>query len=847
MVLTTLKQNIQQLVNGITIKYSKKALAADTTESARAFDEYLSAYYKTDNFYTHLTYPYSVLSNCPSIIGYCESRALKNSTTVATELTTLARNPSLIPTNLTPSDSKFKTIQDEVLYKYRNYVLSTYEETNPYYRTLVGLPQVGNNNETLFVDTSILAENAIDYSKYTNYTISGRVVLHKLTDDDLYILETSGYIDDLKQKYPNLKYLNYLGFHKVDLVIARQARNFSILKIDKEGIPETVYSTFARIYEQCREYFMTVIYNRNMASMYDQYDDFMGLCIMVMTIQRFISNTFKFGVQRDLFDWEFIQNIYKAYNVPFIETLSIDHHIVLLKNLNNLLRHKSTDHVLFEICSLLGLSYVDIYKYYLVKDQLRDDEGKPIFIFKDKYDSDGNVIGKEIDYKQTYQLYFQAVDIEEDNIILALQDSSGGRRVDYSDMVSSDPYWWEDSELEELKYSEVFNYIETKYLSVNLMYKMTEMLFELSYAFRLILDKKESVANYTLSIPKIIPDINFNIFDVVVFMIALLCKKHKFSGNIITDPGLVAHIYGFDFTAADTDEYKSLLESLDGTDPDSVELKRYLTNMNISGDADVSELFTTLRNYNTFMVNKMREIQDIHKYRVYRRIFDITMTEDNMKELFGYTDADSNFVIDKSYEDYLHRAAPLLGGIVSSVADDDIQEYIEHTLSQLDVYVESLQYTHIVSGTDSPLLKALVSLLQFFKSYTVDISKFNIVYLFDSKRYNLIKMIEYINAIHVDMQLPDDSDFHYSDNIHLVSEQEFLSMLKTSDICTNIKSLVTNKDYVSRFIEIMNSLRVEETVDDVLNIVFSDNSHINKSMFKNDGINYNEKLFIISE
>lgn len=842
MALATLKRNIRQLVNGVTIKYSRKAADSETPSIANSFDEYLGAYYETDKFTTYSKYPYKVLKDCPGLIGYCENRASRFGTSVAIELRALASTPSMIPNTIAPSDSLlYKDIYDEILKKHRAYILNNYEELNDYYRTLRGLPPLGGS-DVIRIKTSILSEYGIDTTQYNK--VNNSVSIHLLSDNDIFILESVGYLNKIREENPNLEYLKHLGVNRVDIVTARQAKNFSILKINKADIPENVYTTFTRIYEQCREYFMSVIYNRNMSAMHDQYDNFIALCIMVMTIQRYVSNTFKFGVQRDLFDWEFIQNMYKSYNVPFIDSLAIDHHVVILKNLNNLLRHKSTDKVLFDICSILGLTYVDIYKYYLVKDQLRDDNGKPIFVYKDKYDEDGNVIGKEIDYKNTYNLYFQAVDIEEDNIILALQDTTDGNRVDYDEMVSGDPYWWEDDELEKLKYSEAFNYVETKYLSLNLMYKMTEMLFEVSYAFRAMLDKKDDIDNNLMSIPKIIPDVKFKIFDIVVFMIALLCKKHGFTGNIISDPGLVAHIYGFDFTAKDTEQYQTLLNSLDTKDPDSKTLKKYLDELNISSDVDISELFDTLRNYNKFMVEKMRSTNDIHTYHLYKDIFNITMTEDNMKELFSYTDGESNTVIATSYLDYLTHKAPMLGGFVSSVEVDDISGHLEHLLSQLDVYVEELQYTYIISGTDSPLIKALISLIRFFKSYTVDISGFNIIYLFDSKMYNLIRMTEYIKHIDARMTLPESTRYQYSDNVHLVSQDECRDILKNREIHKHTQSHITYGDFIKNFKDTY-SISLKETVLDSLNS--TDDYNTQSNSVEKDKLGFKEKLFIISE
>jgi hypothetical protein len=299
--------------------------------------------------------------------------------------------------------------------------------------------------------------------------------IHQMSDDEIYKIEECGLLAEIIEKHPDYKYLNYLSYHGIDIVTARITNNFGILKLTNTDIPDYFYNKFLQTYEECRQYFMTVIYIQNFSNSYKLYDNFIGLCIMFMTIQRIVSNTFKYGIEREFYDWSFIQNLYKMYNVPFVNNLPIDYHITILKNLNNLLTYKSTDKVLYDISSLLGYDRIKIFKYYLIKKHVLDENEKPKFFYKQKidddgfpvFDDDGNPVLTE-DLERMYDVYFQKVDIKEQNLALALQDEV--YKLKYDEVILDDPYWYDDKELQKMKYNEAYNYVETKYISLNLMY-----------------------------------------------------------------------------------------------------------------------------------------------------------------------------------------------------------------------------------------------------------------------------------------------------------------------------------------------------------------------------------------
>jgi len=617
--MNTIVKDIKTLVNNSTIKIDSVAKQYETLESISDSDRYISAVQKTDRFDLYSTFDIDAVGEAFT----SETGQLLIDEELQFQY---ANNPHLIP----------EQYKDKVLNKQREYIIRDYVEINDYYRMLHGLPNI-KTDESEFIR---LTDDQLSRSGIINYDY-----IHTFSNDEIYKVEESGVLNEIISQYPQYKYLNYLGKNKIDIVTARITNNFGILKINNESIPDYFYNKFLQIYEESRQYFMTVIYIQSYSNSYKLYDNFIGLCIMFMTIQRIVSSIFKFGIEREFYDWSFIQNLYKTYNVPFINTLPIEYHIIIIKNLNHLLRYKSTDKVLFDIASLLGYERIKIFKYYLVKKHKLNENEEPIFFYKYKKDEDGFFVfddnGKPVmveDIERMYDIYFQKVDINTDNLPAALQDTSNS--LPYNETIIDDPYWYEDANLTEMKYNEIYNYVETKYMSLNLMYKMSEMLFELTYGFRMIIDKKDEIENIMVTLPKIYLDTDFKLFDVVIFMIALMCKLHGFKDGLITTPSKISHIYGFNFDQNTIDEIKSII--LDNKKIIDQDLLNYFNNLTINEADDVNNLFIKIREYNNLIIDKMRSTNNIDQYRLYKKIFTISMVSETQTDMFKISYHDKN-------------------------------------------------------------------------------------------------------------------------------------------------------------------------------------------------------------
>ena len=141
----------------------------------------------------------------------------------------------------------------------------------------------------------------------------------------------------------------------------------------------------------------------------------------------------------------------------------------ICQNLNLWIQNKSTDKVLLDIADTLGFHNLKIFKYYLTKDRKYDVNGFPIFAYTEKFNTSTGEIEKIPNYQEMYDLYFQKVDITDNDFVLAYNDSRN--KKSYTEITETDPFWWNDEDIYNSVWETDYNIIEAKYLSMAISYK----------------------------------------------------------------------------------------------------------------------------------------------------------------------------------------------------------------------------------------------------------------------------------------------------------------------------------------------------------------------------------------
>ena len=144
----------------------------------------------------------------------------------------------------------------------------TFYCSNNYYRLINGYPPIETKPEDYHYITSKIADS---------YGIDKSIPIHKLQDyynlqkegegdRIINLIDGLGIIKQLKKNFPEEEYLNYIGSERIDIIKARKAKNFEILKLNRVTIKNNIFDAFIDMYDKCREYFCCTIFNSLQAS-----------------------------------------------------------------------------------------------------------------------------------------------------------------------------------------------------------------------------------------------------------------------------------------------------------------------------------------------------------------------------------------------------------------------------------------------------------------------------------------------------------------------------------------------------------------------------------------------------
>lgn len=908
--------DIRSIVNNVIVKINSYAEQYETADIKREADRYIAAYLERDTFNSYRGYSMDVLSKAG--IGNLN------------DLYDYSSNKHNIP----------RDKRKAVLKAMRQTVIDEYEERNDYYRELIGKPPIDTPEE----DFIYLSEKEMEY-----YEIDEVRPIHDYPKEIQIKLERE-LIPQLIELYPERTYLQHMGSKSVNLVRARQAKNFDIIFTDI-NLDSVFMRVFFETYDFAREYFMSILYNKAFKERYDLYDNYIGMHIMIMTIQRLIVDTIKMGIDRDFYDLISIKKLFNVYGVPFFEDLPLDYQRTIVKNINMLIRCKSTDKVLYDIANTLFYERVKIFKYYLVRERKFDKNGEPIFVYKEevldnspekfyikssnertyelavkgdrlvtiechvpyapesiymKDDTTGDtfrifMIDEEIaseyvepenqvfesvvmynenndkyklvvdnsklkteyssfnsvtvyDYKKMYDVYFQATDISENNVISTLETKYN--RYSYDEVVSDDVYWWETEELKEELFNREYTYIDTKYISVTVMQNLTKMLYETSYYLNLLVDHKNTTTDLEsrilnsdsmkygtdylyLNLDRF-STVPVSIFDSVMILCALVSKKNGMKGNVIVkSPAQILSVLGFNFELnfdlirQNIKKYKRIFKNQ--------EIVKYLDLLDIRTVKDIDILYNNFKNFAEFCSDMIATTNDINEYKAYKELYKVFTVRKDTTELFKMSDGN----IANTYLEYLYDKLPVIAKQIDEMHKDKTGVYIEHVIGRLNELIPEIEYLNTMNGTNNNIIQAIFGLINFFKSYTVDLRTLNIMYMFDNKMLNKIYMIDdprLFITLFPNEVLPTYNDavnpivkFDKHDNLVIFTPAEMYNTF-------------IPKEFICQFNKIKHMVKHFD-IDDIIQLDYKDTAEMNNKERINDIIdlrdNYNNDVEIL--
>lgn len=722
-----------KILKKITIKYNCKAESYETIETKQLADGYMDAIQKKDTFFTYRDYTSEDFDSVGLTNYKIRIQAQSDIRSVPIEY------------------------QEPLLKIRRQRVIDSFEEQNDYYRMLNGYPPiktksykyhyVGNDilvlygisteipihqiqdyyNNLEYIKTTDIDENSLlvvdddvvddDYdtntmihfslvkNKYVNIQIGDYVTKNDSKDGDrkINILEGIGYIEKLRNAYPDEEYLKYIGSKRISILRARTAKNFEILQLERKGIRTNVYNAFVDIYSSCRDYIVSVIYNSQFRSFIDFYDNFIAMCIMIMTINQLIVNQIPYSIKRNFYDTYALKMLYEVYNIPYDLFIDTETQNSIAQNLNMLIKNKATNKVIYDVAKLLGFPNMKAYKYYLAKEHKYDAYGVPIIKTTKRFNNDTGEYEVIPDYGAMYDIYFQKEELTEDDFIQSF--NSKVNKVDYESITLNDPFWWEDQNLIDRKYETEYNFVETKYLSLGISYKMTDIIFENILLLKMLMQHSDDISNIKVSVPKIIEGIDEPIFDLVILLLCLVSKKHNLTGEIISIPSQVISVIDYLQNVNEGNEYLvdtfsfnfDYLKSEDGvnkinevkkylTEDEAKLLDKYTTILSIDSNASkadkiqaLNDMYSNIRNLYAFLNYKLTDAYDLSTYMAIKTLYKAVFYSKEVKDTFTITGSVTGKQrTAKNFFEFLYYYNPVLYSAVFKVDyESEYEKYLQ--------------------------------------------------------------------------------------------------------------------------------------------------------------------------
>lgn len=729
----------QNMLKGIVLKDEAKALANETLFSIKQSDLYAAIIENKDR-YEFFNYSYDMIASVPGIN--------KDSAIL------YANDNRKVP----------KAYRESLQRIARNRFLESYEEPNNYYRTLAGLPDYGESGLKLSKDEKdMIPVEEFDTTKY----------VHEYGYNETKILYSCGAIDSLLEKHPNCKYLNHLGERSINPYIARKTPKFGILYIPPCDSTE-VYNKFRDRIEINRVYVLKTIYSEAYKFESEYYDNFMMMMILIQAMDDMIVLSPEYIIDRELFDLRTIQFLFEASGVEFYPEIPLRYQKRLVKNLNRLIKYKSCNKNLIDIVSLFGFEDIQLFKYYLLKQPIMNEDGT----YKHDTYTDPKT-GEEVeDLDSNYKLKFIKCPIDE-SYDKAIKDPINFS--DYDEIIRDDMFWngiYTDDYVKNEILKHEFNICISKYISVDTVYSLTELSFELSYFINMIMFSKVDTSQLLIPIPKISSTEKFPLVDLLVCLYSLMYMYNEVKDNIFYDPVQSMAIKGFNF---ETD--MSILSSYiaeKGYTLEELGVSGYQNPSSILTFDQLLEVYTNNKNIYSHIVHEMINADNKKIYDIYKTIYDSLMVThanfeyykkygDNGKvpntyskylynknsPLYSIIEECNNIDIDKFYDnsenlkvepnELLYHRAPSKASEEKKLA---ISQYINTIIDNIYLYLDKDTFGRVFQNIPTVSLDYIKSylfkVLMFFKSYKTDLIHSNNVYRFDDQLENKIMIIDEI-------------------------------------------------------------------------------------------------------
>lgn len=718
----TLYDDVLSMLSRIVVKRPDEAYRCESTDSAKNFELYLACINGSKYFYNFSTFDLDILEKY---------------------LDPVTARMAAKKINLIPEEDRDLIVEEQSAR-----VIETFEETNDYYRMLMGLPQMSDKRPI--------------YVKDHPDSIDPTTPIHKLSVEQIAQLEIDGTLDKLKEENPNAGYLDFLGPNQIDLISARLAKPFEILRLGPPSSNRT-REMLETEYYKARRYVMANFYNSKMFSHKAMYYPFIGVLMLAIAIRNVLV-----PCEADYLNFEEILNaILKSYGLlQYFENFPFTFKRRLVLALDKILSIKGTDGVLIDICELFSFDNFTANRYYLMKTHTKDIDGNIIF---------------SGDPAEDYTLNFVKSDIRENEIDFNPEDM-----LNYDEVTDSD-YLWQltPEELEKTRKDE-FNLMMTKYIDVEACYEVTSLTFEVCCFINLVLYSRTNLQKIRVTNHYATGGYSA-IWTMLVFLLAALAKRSNFDGNIIYDPYDIAEIMRFNYGDIQ-DELTRVIEKYElQIDVDDALLPTYKTialekPIGYQDQNDMVKIYSINKDLYDSILQEMAETTDIRRYESLVQCRDILFYSAMEKASFQKTDGEAAATYYEMLQDMDPRIAEKLDEIDNI---DDLNDMLLYILEKLEDTFDSPELQYLFMNTPntygSLVSKYLRTAINVFKASSVQLESINIMlYLGDREPVRVIdneyteKEIYLDDTVHVTDEIATDRTIYLEDYVY-VQDKAYVS------------------------------------------------------------------------
>lgn len=394
--------------------------------------------------------------------------------------------------------------RDELVEFCSNYFIENFEEINDYYRSFMGLPPYNTTKFDVYITEDNFPPN------YDTSLVDFSLPIHKQPINIISLLESTGELEKIRSDYPDsfsYSYLRYLGYKSLNDYEMRKADKWEIMYMP--SCERMVRDKFIQFFIYNRNIYLRRYYQEAYSINNQHYENIMIINLLSQTFADMIVDVPEWYIRRDIFDIRSVQYFLESFGVAYYKEIPLKYQIRIVKNLNKLIKYKSSNRNNQDILDIFNATEASIYKYFLYKKRLID----PIT---------GKYVVSE-NPEDEYDLKFVKVKLGDNYDDYIRKDSY---IFDYDTLTLLDKWWDGKDSHDYVKQEHLdrdFTIEGTKYMGLEYTISMEDYLFQLMYFLGLLIDSRTNTnfEDMRIAVPSLQESTTFNLSDLFLLLILL--------------------------------------------------------------------------------------------------------------------------------------------------------------------------------------------------------------------------------------------------------------------------------------------------------------------------------------